>query len=84
MYIFSQLDKNKKATINPINDDDKCFQYVATVALNHKELEKTYQRISKIKPCIKKYNRKVLNYRSGRDDWKKFEKINPAIVFYVL
>ena len=27
--------KNKKATINPINDDDKCFQYVATVTLNH-------------------------------------------------
>ena len=27
--------KIKKATINPINkEDDKCFQYAATVALN--------------------------------------------------
>ena len=26
--------KNKKVTINPKNYDDKCFQYVATVALN--------------------------------------------------
>ena len=27
--------KNKKATINPQNEkDDKCFQYVLTVALN--------------------------------------------------
>ena len=34
--------KNKKATMNPIMDIDKCFQYAATVlnhqyALNHKE-----------------------------------------------
>ena len=26
--------KNKKATINPKNTDDKYFQYVVTVALN--------------------------------------------------
>ena len=26
--------KNKKTTINPKNKDDKCFQYVITVALN--------------------------------------------------
>ena len=29
--------KNKKATINPVLDDNKCFQYTATVALNHEE-----------------------------------------------
>ena len=27
--------KNKNATINPKNNDDKCFQYALTVALNH-------------------------------------------------
>ena len=27
--------KNKKATINPKINDDKCFQYAITVALNH-------------------------------------------------
>ena len=26
--------KNKKATINPKNNDGKCFQYALTVALN--------------------------------------------------
>ena len=31
---------NKKATINPFNDDDKCFQYAATVALNDEKIEK--------------------------------------------
>ena len=27
--------KNKKATINPKNEDDKSFQFTATVALNY-------------------------------------------------
>ena len=36
----------KKATINPINqDDDKCFQNTATFALNHKEIEKNSGQI---------------------------------------
>ena len=25
--------------MNPINDDVKCFQYAATTALNHKEIQ---------------------------------------------
>ena len=31
--------KKKKATINPKNTDDTCFQYVITVALNYEEIE---------------------------------------------
>ena len=31
--------KNKKATINPINEkDNKCFLYIITVTLNHEEI----------------------------------------------
>ena len=30
--------KNKKATINPQNNDDKCFQYALTVALNYEQI----------------------------------------------
>ena len=30
--------KNKKATINLKNNDDKCFQYAITVALNHEQI----------------------------------------------
>ena len=37
--------KNKKATINPKNKDDKCFQDALTVALNYKKIEKDFQRI---------------------------------------
>ena len=57
-YIISpNLIKNKKTTINPIDKyDNKCFQYTATVALNHKKIGKKTERISKIEPFICKYN----------------------------
>ena len=53
--------KTKKATINPKNDDgddddDKCFQYALTLALNYEEIKKDPQKISKIKPFIDQYN----------------------------
>ena len=35
--------KNKKATINFINYNDKSFQLARTVALNHKEIGKNYR-----------------------------------------
>ena len=41
--------KNKKAKINPKNNDEKCFQYATTVTLNHEQIKKDSQRISKIK-----------------------------------
>ena len=30
--------KNKKATTNPKNNDDNCFQFTLTVTLNHKKM----------------------------------------------
>ena len=41
--------KNKKAIINPKNNDDKYFQYALTVALNYqnfKKILKEYQKLS--------------------------------------
>ena len=52
-YIFHKIDmkrsgsyietpdwiKRKKATINVENDDDKCFQYAVTVALNYDKMK---------------------------------------------
>ena len=32
--------KNKKATINTKNNDDKCLQYASTVALDYKKKKK--------------------------------------------
>ena len=39
--------KNKKATINPKNNDDKYFQYAATVALNHQIIKKKSRKNNK-------------------------------------
>ena len=37
--------KNRKATINPKNEDDKHFQYTATVTLNYKEIKWNSERV---------------------------------------
>ena len=42
--------KDKKSTINPKNNDYKCFQYAAILALNLNRINKDPQRISKVKP----------------------------------
>ena len=48
--------KDKKSTINPKNNDDQCFQYAVTLALNLDRIKKDPQRVSKVKPFIEKYN----------------------------
>ena len=41
-----------KATINPKNNDEKCFQYALIIALNHEQIKIHPERISNIKPFI--------------------------------
>ena len=60
--------KYKKATINPKNNDDKCFQYALIVALNYQNIKKDPQRISKIKPFINQYDWKGINFPSHKED----------------
>ena len=76
--------KNKKATINPKNNDDNCFQYPLTVELNHQNIEKNLQRISKIKPFIDQYNWKEIDFPSHSKDWKKFEQNNKTIALNII
>ena len=67
--------KNKKATINPKYNDDKCFQY-----------KKDPERISIIKLFIDKWNWKDIDFPSHSKDLKKFESNNKSIalnIFYV-
>ena len=55
--------KNKGVTINPKNTKDKtCFQYAITVALNHQNIDRNPERISKIKPIINNYNWKDIEF----------------------
>ena len=54
---FPNWIKSIKSIINVINkNDDKCFQYAATVAIIHEEIKKDSKIITKIKPFIDKYN----------------------------
>ena len=39
--------KDKKTTINPKNNDDKCFQHAVTVALNYQNIKNNPERIYK-------------------------------------
>ena len=48
--------KNKKAKINPKNDDHKYFQYALTVALTYEKIKSHPERIAKIKPLFDQYN----------------------------
>ena len=65
--------KDKGATINPKNkEDNKCFQYAITVALNHQNIVNNPQRISKIKPFIGQYEWKNIDFSTTSKDWKKF------------
>ena len=65
--------KDKKSTINPKNNDDKCFQYAVTLALNLDKIKKDPQRVSKIKPFIEKYNWEDIDFPSTSKNWKKIE-----------
>ena len=70
--------KNKTSITNPFKYS-KCFQYVVTVVLNHEEIKKDWQRITKIKSFINKCNLEGINVPSEKDDWKKFEENNVTI-----
>ena len=76
-YIDSpQWLKNKKSTINPKNNGDKCFQYAVTFSLNLNSIDNHPERISKIKPFINKYNWKDIDFPAMSKDWEKFESNN--------
>ena len=83
-YIDSpQWLKNKKSTINPINNHHKCFQYAVTLAVKLDKISKNPQRISKIKPFIDQYNWKNIGFPATSKDWKKFE-LNNEIALNIL
>ena len=75
---------NERATINPKNKDNKCFQYSITVALNHQNIENHPERISNIKPFINQYNWEGIDFPAGIKDWKKFERNNKKIALNIL
>ena len=85
-YINSpELLKNKKVTINPQNtEDNKCFQYAITAALNYRNIDHHPQRISKLKPFTDNYNWDNICFPAGHKDYSAFEKNNSDISINIL
>ena len=95
LYIFKRqgrrLDsrnwiKKTKATINSKNEDDKCFQQAATVALNYEKIKLNPERVSNTEPFMNKYSWEKINYPSKIDDQKSLRKIiqQLLLIFCVL
>ena len=83
-YIDSQKWlKDKKSTINPKNNDDNCFQYAVTLALNLDNIDNHPEQISEIKPFINQYNWKDIDFPPTNKDWKKFE-LNNEVALNIL
>ena len=83
-YIESPKWLKDKKCINQKNNDNKCFQYAATLALNINSINKHHQRISKIKPFIDNYNWNDINFSAAKKDWNKFEVNNKNIALNIL
>ena len=66
--------KHKKTTINPKNNDDKCFQCSIVVALHHEQ----------IKPFIDQCDWKEINFPSHKKDCNEFETNNKTIALNIL
>ena len=83
-YIDSpKLLKDTKSTINPKNNDYKCFQYAVTLALNLDNIDNHPERISKIKPFINQYNWKDIDFPPTNNDWRKLE-LNNEVALNIL
>ena len=82
-YIDSPKWLKDKKSANQKNNDNKCFQYAVTLALNIDKVNDHPERISKIKPFIEKYNWKDIDFPSTSIDWKKFE-LNNEVALNIL
>ena len=77
--------ESKGVTINPENtNNNNCFQYAITPALNHHNIDHHPERISKLRPFINNYNWKDIEFPSYSKDWRKFECNNKTIALNIL
>ena len=77
---FPKWLKSKKATVNPKNNDNNCFQYALTVALNYQNFKKDPQKISKTKPFIIQYDWKGINFPSHKKTGKSLNQITSQLI----
>ena len=72
---------NKKAVINPKNEnDEECFKWAVTVALHYKEIKSHAERVSNIVGCTNNYNWSGLEFSMAINKINEFEKNNDIAV----
>ena len=76
--------KDKKSTVNQKNNDNKCFQYATTLALNFNKIDSNPQRISRIKPFIENCNWNDINFPTAKKDRNRFEVNNKNVALNIL
>ena len=81
---FPKWLKNKLATINPQNEDNECFKYAITVAVNHQQIKNHFERISNLESFIDQYKWKNINFPATIKDWENFEQDNKTIDLNIL
>ena len=74
----------KRCTMNPQNNDNKCFQYSVTLSLYHVQIGKNSFRISKIKPYVNNLNWNNINFPPQEQDYKTLEINNKSIALNIL
>ena len=76
---------NKKATINPKNEADKCFKYSIIDALHHNEFKSHPETLSNMHHFFScDYNWEGIEFPAGTKDWKRFEKNDKTIALNIL
>ena len=65
-------------------NDDRCFQYALTVALNYGKIKNHPERTKNIEPFIDQYNWEEINFPSDQKDWKEFDSNNKSVAPNVL
>lgn len=74
----------KKAIINPKNEDEECFKWSVIAALHHEEIGAHTERISKLREFENRYNWQGIEFPTTIKSISKFEKNNPDIAVNVL
>ena len=60
-------------------NDNYCFAYSITAALQHEETGKNPQRISKFRPFVNSYNWNDISFPAASVNFKIFEQNNKSI-----
>jgi hypothetical protein len=72
--------RNKKACINPKNDDDKCAMYAVKASLYHNKIKHNPERVSNLMKIDDPTDYSMLKFPTPLTGWDKFERVNKVSI----